>query len=225
MYKALSAFGSLASVVIAVAAIWIATTLEEQQAKRDLIFGKLNNVVALHGTYRNLDAIQKLTELSHKALYDFHEMQKVNPMQKVENLRKLVFDNVTHEYADDLPAWLSVFLQSSERVFSCGWQKQFKDSEESSVASTCGKEEVMDAFMSEYAWIYYGMTPGLYCDKTMRNSFNSELHHLETMILEYIQRDFVRRGQDIKVFRTAEERADNEGYVVRPNEKELCSIS
>ena len=41
MLKALSAFGSLASVVIAVAAIWIATTLEEQQAERDLIFGKL----------------------------------------------------------------------------------------------------------------------------------------------------------------------------------------
>lgn len=225
MFKALSAFGSLASVVIAVAAIWIATTLEEQQAERDLVFGKLNNVVALHGTYRNLDAIQKLTELSHKALYAFGQRYDANPNQNIENLRRLVFDDVTKEYAKHLPAWLSVFLQSSERIFSCGWQRKAMESGENIATPFCGKEEIMDAFMNEYTWIYYGMAPGLYCDTTIKKSFSLQLHNLETMILEYLQRDFIRIGEPTTMFRTEEEQAGKKGFVVRPNERNLCNMS
>ena len=219
----IQALGAISSVVVAVVSIIIVVVLSMSQSRSD----RVSMTLTLHNTYRNLDAIQKLVELGHMVFLDVLEqnLRKENQEEepnKTRNAVRRAFQKLTAGKEEEVEKWIAIFLHAAEVIYNCGWSETLS-------SRFCIKEILLDVYIEEVVWAFYGIRNGIYCNDLIKNRFyrkgDSKLpvYMLETMVMEYLRRDFKKRKDNRVVFRSHKEKGEGRGVVVRPKIKEFCN--
>ena len=199
---------------------------------------RLSRTLTLHSTYQHLDALQILSALGHKVLYEHRLALGSDRNAEFWKTLRVAFDDLTRDNIKDVRAHISDFLISTNSLYYCGWVANKDNSNENGPNASqlrfpysCDKELLFEMSMADVSWTYHGVSPGLYCDEIIAQHFfagrngshqGSPLYNLETMLMQYQEWYFRNEDRDVSVFRTYENRGDNKGYVVRPKTQELC---
>ena len=226
--------GAVGSVVVAIAAIWIAIFLHDQQAQQQRAADsaresaeRLLQTFHLQNHYGSMETHQSLLVLAHKIIAETNRRYR-SEREKLEDaesemgsgdledlfsrIERDVYDDLTSG-RDDIEAWLTIFLRASDVVFDCGWDVDGPG------LPLCDQKLLFRMYVEDAGWIYFGVRRGLFCNEGIRTRFRESVRNVETMIMAGM------RDDGMVVFRTHEERGSETGFVLRPKVSLLCEVS
>ena len=150
------------------------------------------------------------------------EGNKEDEPNKTRNAVRRAFHKLTTGKQKEIEEWIAIFLHAAEVIHNCGWSEKRS-------SRFCIKEILLDVYIEEVVWAFYGIRNGIYCNHLIKDRFYMDgenqrlpVYMLETMIMEYLRRDFKKRGVHRKVFRSHEEKGEGPGVVVRPKIDAFC---